>query len=99
MGKARQDERFTEEPSTAPARRQDDNVSAAGNFIHRDSVEISDSERGRLKSEMAAMEMTLRFLELDLVTLIERSRDGMRLRNLYMPAQSSASVPLACLRA
>ena len=45
--------------------------------VHGGGGVVDRSERGRVKSELVSMEMTLRFLELDLVTLIERSRDGM----------------------
>ena len=45
--------------------------------VHGGEGVVDLSERGRVKSELGSMEMTLRFLELDLVTLMERSRDGM----------------------
>ena len=62
------------EPHAAAVRSAADEASAVGDSVHG----VETKEREQLKSEMAVMEATLRFLELDLVTLIERSRDGMQ---------------------
>jgi hypothetical protein len=66
-----------------------------------DSVQgVDTKERQQLKSEMAVMEATLRFLELDLVTLIERSRDGMqtrlRARSRPCPEHPPPALRIAC---